>query len=172
MNNTKQAPILHEDGISYLVPLTRGFFARIDAEDLEKVTRYSWNVSNGYAATTQGWGEYQERIGMHRLVTDCPKGMVPDHINADRLDNRKINLRICTPSENSKRKQKKTPEQKAAEAANKELRQSIGMRIARKVLPEDQMRTNLGFEMAMKIAEELAGYIPVTPHPTPTPEAA
>jgi hypothetical protein len=42
MNNTKQAPILHEDGISYLVPLTRGFFARIDAEDLEKVTRYSW----------------------------------------------------------------------------------------------------------------------------------
>lgn len=39
---------------------------------------------------------------MHRIVAQTPKGKATDHINGDRLDNRKCNLRICTQSENSK----------------------------------------------------------------------
>jgi hypothetical protein len=159
--NTR-TPILQPDG-TYLIPLTRGFFARIDADDLEKVSRYTWQASTRrYATTTIGWGEYAEKLAMHRLVTDCPEGMVPDHINFDTLDNRKANLRICTPSENSKRKQKKTPEQRAAEVANKELRIGIGLKAARRALLKvSQPNENLAFEIALEIADALEGYVPI-----------
>lgn len=39
---------------------------------------------------------------MHRLIMNAPKGMEVDHLNGDGLDNRKINLRICSHSENTK----------------------------------------------------------------------
>jgi hypothetical protein len=37
---------------------------------------------------------------MHRQVTEPPKGMVVDHINHNKLDNRRANLRVCTRREN------------------------------------------------------------------------
>jgi hypothetical protein len=37
---------------------------------------------------------------MHREVVDAKPGDIVDHINHDRLDNRRSNLRICTHSQN------------------------------------------------------------------------
>lgn len=42
----------------------------------------------------------RKTILLHRFITKCPKGKVVDHINHDTLDNRKLNLRICSQREN------------------------------------------------------------------------
>lgn len=63
-----------------------------------KVTGYAFKQK--YICKLPNGKEKYERILMHRLIMDCPKGMVVDHINRNKLDNRKENLRICTQSQN------------------------------------------------------------------------
>ena len=74
-----------------------GKFMLIDAEDVELVSAYKWHVTdNGYAVNKSRRGI----IRSHRLIMNTPKGMDTDHINHNKLDNRKNNLRIATRSEN------------------------------------------------------------------------
>src|SRR6185369_7879503 len=42
----------------------------------------------------------RKHIYLHRLIMDCPKGMNIDHIDHNRLNNQKFNLRICTTKQN------------------------------------------------------------------------
>lgn len=37
---------------------------------------------------------------LSRIITKAPKGMKVDHANRDTMDNRRVNLRICTHAEN------------------------------------------------------------------------
>jgi len=71
-------------------------FCILDDEDYEKYKKFNWWLSCGYPARYRKNGT----IYMHREIMNTPKGMETDHINGDRLDNRKENLRICTTSEN------------------------------------------------------------------------
>jgi hypothetical protein len=66
-------------------------FAKIDADDYARVSSYSWNFHNGYtSAMIDGKTMY-----MHRLIANTPANLLTDHINHDKLDNRKANLRVC-----------------------------------------------------------------------------
>ena len=72
--------------------------ALIDIEDIEKVIEYTWcQQSKGYVI---GNNKDNNKILIHRFILNCPKNKVVDHINLNKLDNRKSNLRICTMQEN------------------------------------------------------------------------
>lgn len=86
------------------IPLTRGKAALVDAEDYEELSKHNWQFSTtiGYAVGQIRYSDdkYSEKILMHRYIMGTGEGLHTDHINGDKLDNRKENLRICTPSEN------------------------------------------------------------------------
>ena len=75
-------------------------FFLCDIEDLEIAKSRSWNKNGkGYA---QGWDRKNKRYDrFHKLIFPIKSGHVTDHINRNRLDNRKKNLREVTVLENS-----------------------------------------------------------------------
>ena len=79
----------------------KGHKVQIDASDHKLISKYKWHVgSTGYAVWRGKIDGKKQTVRMHRLITGCPRGKIVDHINHDRLDNRRANLRICTQSEN------------------------------------------------------------------------
>jgi hypothetical protein len=70
-------------------------YALIDKEDAW-INEHKWNYSDtGYAQT----GSHSQK--MHRLIMKVTKDQTIDHINGDKLDNRKSNLRLCTIADNN-----------------------------------------------------------------------
>lgn len=88
------------------IKLTRGLTALVDAEDYEYLNQWKWraipNNRTFYAQRDVVIEGKSKSIKMHRLIMNTPKGMEVDHINHNGIDNRKINLRNCTPAQNRK----------------------------------------------------------------------
>lgn len=80
------------------IPLSRGKVAIVDADDYEWLAQWKWCVSSwGYAIRSTGGKPSQ--IRMHRQIMDAPPDIQVDHINGNRLDNRRSNLRLATSSQ-------------------------------------------------------------------------
>lgn len=85
-----------ENGV---VILTKNAVAYVDPQDVSLVSKYCWYLtSGGYAATRAADNTF---IYLHRLITNAPDHLVVDHADKNRLNNRRSNLRVCTPSENA-----------------------------------------------------------------------
>jgi hypothetical protein len=79
------------------IPVNNGkFYSMIDDEDYKLASKYKWYLNQGYASRTEYKKGISSSMKLHRLIMDCPKGLEVDHINHDKLDNRKTNLRIVT----------------------------------------------------------------------------
>lgn len=76
-------------------------YAIVDVE-FAWLDKYKWFCNKGYAVRNSEYvrGQKRHTIRMHRDIMKTPEGMETDHINGDKLDNRILNLRICTKAEN------------------------------------------------------------------------
>lgn len=66
-----------------------------DLEDYEKIKDYTWRFKDGYIVSTDNPG-----IRFHRLVTGANENEIIDHIDRNKQNNRKNNLRLATHQQN------------------------------------------------------------------------
>lgn len=121
-NNNIQCTLIN--GASYpVIPLSRGLFAIVDYDNFEKLSKFNYYSrstdtyacrnetikGNIYKSPNGKWSKSsQKSVFMHHdIFPDRESGMVIDHINGNRLDNRKCNLRIVPYHKNSSNRTKK-----------------------------------------------------------------
>ena len=72
-----------------------------DAVDGPKLESFSWYLMNtGYAGAMFNDGSVRRCVLMHRLIMCEPHGCHVDHIDGDKLNNSRFNLRLATFSQN------------------------------------------------------------------------
>lgn len=80
------------------IPLTKGKFALVDDEDFEWLNKYKWYYCLGYAK--RATHKPKKGFLMHREILNTPPKLLTDHIDGNKLNNQRNNLRICTQAEN------------------------------------------------------------------------
>ena len=77
-----------------------GKHALVSLEDYDRLAGQRWHLSTiGYPRTRHGPGS-RTHVYMHQLVCQAPEGHHVDHVNGDKLDNRRCNLRSATQHQN------------------------------------------------------------------------
>jgi len=79
------------------ISVGEGLYTYVDAADYEWLRQWTWTLHSGYAVRYRK----KKQLYMHREIMKPPAGMVVDHINRNKLDNTRGNLRVCTHRENA-----------------------------------------------------------------------
>lgn len=75
---------------------------QIDEEDCKQVSLYTWRVRNRYLATSVGPRGGQSIFKLHWLLLgEPPDGLECDHIDRDKMNNKRENLRFVTKRVNA-----------------------------------------------------------------------
>jgi hypothetical protein len=85
--------------------------AVIDESDAELILVHKWwarrSFNTWYACARIGGDDGVRRlIDMHRLIMGKPPATMVDHRDGDGLNNRRSNLRLCTPSQNQQNRRR------------------------------------------------------------------
>ena len=82
------------------IKLTKGKYALVDSADFRWLSQWRWQYNiGGYAYKSLN---KKTKIYMHQLINQTTEGLYTDHINRDKLDNRRSNLRTVTNMENGR----------------------------------------------------------------------
>lgn len=82
----------------------------VDESDYDYLVQWNWGInSSGYARRTHynKNSKLQKTLMMHKELTETDNTQIVDHINGNKLDNRRSNLRIVNQSVNTQRKKTK-----------------------------------------------------------------
>lgn len=83
------------------IKLTQGKETVVDDEDWLWASRFNWYYSkSGYALRKSSRAIGHKNIYLHKEIMCVLDSVEVDHINGDKLDNQKQNLRKCTHAEN------------------------------------------------------------------------
>jgi len=130
------------------IPLSQGKVALVDDADYEWLNQWKWSYSKpgpkhrvGYVVRKEE-SDNRRAIYMHRLILGLSDNEATDHVNGNGLDNRRTNLRIASPSENScnvpKQRQWKGSRFKGVWPYAKRWRAQIGLRYIGMFLTEEE----------------------------------
>ena len=90
------------------IPLSNGMFAVVDDADYDFLNQWKWYYHRcGYARRNGRKNDAHKEKYMHRLIMKTPDGYDTDHINDDKLNNQRDNLRVATKSQNHVKQKKR-----------------------------------------------------------------
>lgn len=70
-------------------------YTLVDDEEYDRVNQYHWQMNaKGYAYIAR------KSLFLHRLLLNAPAGIQVDHIDRNKLNNQKSNLRLATQNQN------------------------------------------------------------------------
>lgn len=96
----KPAPV---QGDVRKIPLSRGMYAIVDADDYEWLSQFHWHAKkskhNWYAVRKVRRNGKLHYIKIHREITKAAPGTHVHHKNSKSLDNRKSNLKVMWPKD-------------------------------------------------------------------------
>ena len=100
------------------IQLTQGKVTKVSDEDYDDLMKYKWQydlLSNGKDGYARRWNPDGSNIRMHRHILGLTDPSIyVDHIDRDKLNNQRENLRIATFAQNSQNvpKSKENPSSK------------------------------------------------------------
>jgi hypothetical protein len=90
-----------------LINKKRNIYTTVDDVDFNTLIKFKWYFrKDGYVRRQERSNGKIKEITMHRQLMQVADNLFVDHINGNKLDNRRSNLRICTKAENVRNKVK------------------------------------------------------------------
>lgn len=92
----KQIPLRRRDG-------SVRAYVLVDDSDFDWLNQWRWNLnSDGYAKRREAAIDHcrGRMVRMQRVIMEAPAHLEVDHINGNKLDNRRANLRLVSRGEN------------------------------------------------------------------------
>lgn len=80
----------------------------IDKDSIPLVSGYRWRVNMGYGVSHEKIEDSYKRVYLHRLIMNVGDKIQVDHINFNRSDCRKENMRLCSHFQNVSHKSNNT----------------------------------------------------------------
>lgn len=75
-----------------------------DEADYPILATRQWHIGNGYVRTMSRSEDGCKTEFMHRMIISTPADLTTDHIDGNKLNNRRSNLRIASHAENQRNK--------------------------------------------------------------------
>lgn len=119
----------NENNKYYIMHIYQNFYSKISINDINKILnlnniRPTWGISNDYIKTNIKIGDQHKVIYLYQYIMDVhfednsSMKKTVDHINRDKMDNRRENLRFANMSEQNSNRDKQKRQKNARELPN------------------------------------------------------